>query len=247
MAVHGHSPRKADSFEQAGRSIYPNRSKSTIAPLNAPAFARPPNYDPFTEPVHAAFRGWRNASATSLSESSNSVDIFMLDASSNSNSRGSSRHVTNNIATRRGEHVSEKMQTDVTADDLCELLQPSAPTNTPKTLVQNTPTSTKNETDNFNPGGSMQTFGDVEQQTLANGDYEKENCGPTSPTAQEAFIQTPILHSTVQEEIARKNLQPFATTNSSGSKRQRIVTPASTRVDDDEPATRKTLGDLDNI
>jgi hypothetical protein len=72
---HGHSPRHAGTMTTAPKI------GSVLPPV--PLFPLQANNDPFTEPVHAAFRGWRQASSDvsmqDFSESStrtNSTYIF---------------------------------------------------------------------------------------------------------------------------------------------------------------------------
>lgn len=56
---HGHSPRHAGTMNSPP---VPSTIGSMLPP-EVPLFPRQTTYDPFTEPVHAAFRGWRQASS----------------------------------------------------------------------------------------------------------------------------------------------------------------------------------------
>ncbi|PMD25145.1 hypothetical protein NA56DRAFT_565658 [Hyaloscypha hepaticicola] len=103
---HGHSPRRA----------------GTMLPPPIPTlFPRPLSNDPFTEPVHAAFRGWRQASS----------DVSMQDysdPSTRTNSTSLGRNVSEPIVQPR-DRTLESMPG---YNALCEALMPSAPDNKPQ-------------------------------------------------------------------------------------------------------------------
>jgi hypothetical protein len=65
---HGHSPRHPNTISKAA---FPAPKIGSMLPPAIPTFPRQLSYDPFTEPVHAAFRDWRQPSS----------DVSMLDYS----------------------------------------------------------------------------------------------------------------------------------------------------------------------
>lgn len=55
---HGHSPRHPSTLP----GTFSTSKVGSMLPPTVPVLPRQHNYDPFTEPVHAAFRGWRQTS-----------------------------------------------------------------------------------------------------------------------------------------------------------------------------------------
>lgn len=61
---------------------------------------------------------------------------------------------------------------------------------------------------------------------------------PSAPTGSQVGTSRPA--SATHENPTRRISQPFATTNNSGTKRQRVVTPAAAKVIDDEDEPRSS-------
>ncbi|KAE9381698.1 hypothetical protein N431DRAFT_539284 [Stipitochalara longipes BDJ] len=116
---HGHSPHRPDTLAPT----FPASKIGSMLPPAVPLFPRQHTFDPFTEPVHAAFRGWRQAS----------TDLSMPDCSDPS-TRSNSRNVSDPMQISQTlDHQFESMPA---YDELCEALMPSAPANTPQNEPQ---------------------------------------------------------------------------------------------------------------
>jgi hypothetical protein len=120
---HGHSPRHASTLT---RATFPAPKIGSMLPPAVPTFPRQPNYDPFTDPVHAAFRGWRQPSS----------DVSMPDYSDPSTRANTSRNVSDPMQISQTIDCRfESMPNPGAYDALCEALMPSAPVNTPQNEV----------------------------------------------------------------------------------------------------------------
>jgi hypothetical protein len=117
---HAHSPRNAGPPSRPPMQV--PKMGIMAAPTILPRASHVSN-DPFTEPVHAAYKMWRQVSS----------DVSMPDYT-NSNSRApNSRQVTDPmVATARPERQFESMQAAGAFETICEALQPKVPTNTPQ-------------------------------------------------------------------------------------------------------------------
>jgi hypothetical protein len=117
---HGHSPRHTTSL---ARATAPVPKIGSMLPPAVPSFPRQPTFDPFTESVHAAFRGWRQPSS----------DVSMPDYSDPSTQANTSRNVSDPMQISQTlDRRFESIHQSGAYDALCEALMPSAPVNTPQ-------------------------------------------------------------------------------------------------------------------
>lgn len=122
IEAHSHSPRRASV---APRRPFPAPVIGSMAPPAAPIPPRQSTFDPFTEPVHAAFSGWRQTSG----------DVSMPDYSISNTRVASSRQFSDPM-----QMSSERSFQSLPAPDHYDVLLdafnprgPSVPTNTPQT------------------------------------------------------------------------------------------------------------------
>lgn len=113
---HGHSPRRASTLT---RPAFQAPKIGSMLPPAVPIFPRQTNYDPFTEPVHAAFRGWRQSS----------TDTSMPDYSDPSSRANSTRNISDPM------QISQMLTHSKSYDALIDAFNPSAPVNTPQNEV----------------------------------------------------------------------------------------------------------------
>ena len=152
---HSHSPRRRSTSIPSLGSMLP--------PSMPAAFLRQPTLDPFTEPVHAALKPWRQASS----------DLPMPDVSKSNTRTNSSRQVTDPMLVcerpdinpgERSERKLESMESVGALASIWAALEPSAPVNTPQT-AQNTssrPSSRRLSTEfeaQISPGKFLKTLG----------------------------------------------------------------------------------------
>ncbi|KAH8676660.1 hypothetical protein BGZ60DRAFT_371700 [Tricladium varicosporioides] len=252
--AHTHSPRRGNPVKQA-----PNTTSGfgQLFPSNGPIFPRQPTFDPFTDPTNIAFNGWRQTSG----------DVSMPDYSSNSRSN-SSRQVTDPMSISAIENQDrrfEDMSMVGAYDSLCESLMPPAPVNTAVgTPQQPLPTVPSGDpeavlkavaaNDALTKGISVGAAGSrkasvnaepasrfhgtetvvLEVTAIGNVKSRKENMqgSPRGPDS-----------GTVSEGTARRVAQALTSSTNNSNKRQRIITPASSKVIDveDEPRTSPSL------
>jgi hypothetical protein len=117
---HGHSPRHTTSL---ARATAPAPKIGSMLPPAVQTFPGQLNFDPFTEPVYAAFRGWRQPSS----------DVSMPDYSDPSTRANTSRNVSDPMQISQSlDRQFESIHQSGGYDALCEALMPSAPVNTPQ-------------------------------------------------------------------------------------------------------------------
>ncbi|PMD51800.1 uncharacterized protein K444DRAFT_647793 [Hyaloscypha bicolor E] len=221
---HGHSPRHVGTMTTTRATLPAPPKIGSMLPPAVPAFPRQPSYDPFTESVHVAFRGWRQASS----------DTSMPDFSDPS-TRSNSRNVSDPM--QISQTLDRRFEPNPVFDELCEVMMPSAPVNT----LQNEAVAPKCITVKSEP------------------ESKHEN-------VQEPLVQSELV---INDNAVRIVSNPFSSTTNSGTKRQRIITPAAAKVidDADEPRTspsfrktslgttkqesdendRKILGPIENV
>ncbi|TAQ89564.1 hypothetical protein B7494_g2131 [Chlorociboria aeruginascens] len=251
IEVHSHSPRRTVA-KNATRTSLPGPSIGQMPPPNVTAFPQQPPFDPFTEPVNAAFSGWRHVSG----------DVSMPDYSSSHTRANSSRQVSDPMITDKNDRRFESMQMAGAFESICEALLPSAPVNTPQnagevsttaitdrkashkvlevsSTMTEPPTTSTGIDEPANPSIIEATLAEIASNSLLLGTSiastvksRKENFHEP----QHGFENTVVGH----EMVARK--VPLTTTNISGTKRPRVVTPAASKAIDveDEPSTRKS-------
>jgi len=121
---HSHSPRR--------RSTSISSFGSMLPPSMPGAFPRQPTLDPFTEPVHAALKPWRQASS----------NLPMPDVSKSNTQTNSSRQITDPMLLcerpelkpdERSERKLESMESVGALASIWAALEPPAPANTPQT------------------------------------------------------------------------------------------------------------------
>lgn len=264
VEVHSHSPRQ----NQASRATFPPPgaplppSFGSMQPPNPPLFQRQPQFDPFTESLPSSFMHWRQRS---------SADVSMPDYATTrgSSSRQVSDPMQGTEATNPG---FESEHPPGIYESLIEALGPKAPSNTPKTGAATpvTAPTTANATASRKssaPGSSSEhSVSDSLERNLrsalgnalmaAKSGSDMEDQVPTQTlkpivnnsvrSRKENMVDTPLGQepgAPASENSLRVVSQTFVTTNSAGTKRSRVVTPAAAKVidDEDEPRTSPSL------
>lgn len=113
---HGHSPRQESTSTRAPRSRAKQPHPGAMLPPALPTFPSQQNFDPFTDPVRTAFRGWRQSS----------TDTSMPDYSDRSSRANSTRNISDPM------QISQMLPHSKSYDALCEAFMPSVPANTPQ-------------------------------------------------------------------------------------------------------------------
>ncbi|ESZ99513.1 hypothetical protein SBOR_0078 [Sclerotinia borealis F-4128] len=253
--AHAHSPRKPSivSFQSSQTNSMP--------PPPAP-FSRPPNFDPFTsEPPRPAFADWRRQEST--------TDTSMPDLSTNpSVQAGSIRNVSDPMIIEKACRNND-MQSSGAFESLCEALMPPAPDNTPQNGSEGTIMNTVAPQQPYMqrgpirpgpvdrvptprvPGASDTSEGLIAQieearfhhsrrlssSSMSYAKSNKEN-NNRSPAAQSEIIGYGNQPLASGDTTRRSSL--FTSTNVMGTKRQRNVTPASSKAIDDEDEPRSS-------
>ncbi|KAE8452158.1 hypothetical protein EG329_001625 [Mollisiaceae sp. DMI_Dod_QoI] len=287
IEVHSHSPRQNPvvraPFPPLGVQFQPPGFGS-MQPPNPPLFQRQPPFDPFTD--NPAFTHWRQRS---------SADVSMPDYATTRGS--SSRQVSDPMqGTESTNLIFESEQMPGVYDALIDALMPKAPSNTPQTGAATpvTAPTTANATVS-RKSSATRAIEPVTSESLENGLRSAlGNSLPAAKSVTETEQQTPTMtlkptrissiksrkenmqdsppgsepNAADNESGLRLASQTFVTTNSAGTKRSRVVTPAAAKVidDEDEPRTspslrnvsrstkqdgreseRKILGEIDNV
>ncbi|KUJ22447.1 uncharacterized protein LY89DRAFT_762652 [Mollisia scopiformis] len=267
VEAHSHSPRQNTAtrapFPPPGVP-FPPPGFGSMQPPNPPLFQRQPAFDPFTdrsESMPPSFTHWRQRS---------SADVSMPDYATTRGS--SSRQVSDPMqGTEATNPVFETEQNPGIYESLIEAMGPKAPSNTPKTgagtpvtapTTANAAVSRKSSTS----GAGDRVDSDSIERNLraalgtalmaAKSAPDSEGQTPTltlKPIAisgikgrKENMQDSPLgpePNATANENGVRVVSQTFVTTNSAGTKRSRVVTPASAKVidDEDEPRTSPSL------
>ena len=258
LELHGHSPRRNSGVARAKQ---PGRSQTGMPPPSNPFPRTATTFDPFTDQIHSAFTGWRQASGN---------DVSMPDYSSSSGHTraNSTRQVTDPMSIT-GETLLQDSQFDV----LVEAMGTRPPANTPQN-GENVRTempipfpavaarkTTPRGRDTPRPSGDFtivpsaatlvqeqnpdaDSFAAAINQAVTTAGAvksRKENIN-RSPVSTRASSST----AAVEDEATRNVSATFTAINSgTNNKRQRVVTPAAAKAIDDEdeprssPSTRK--------
>jgi hypothetical protein len=272
--AHSHSPRHVDIRPKPAAS---SSNIGSMFPPPQPRLQKQAAFDPFTETLNPSFNGWRQSS---------SADVSMPDYSS-SNSRGASRNITDPmILTEKQDRRFGSLQMPGAYDSLCEALMPSAPDNTPQNEAE-THAVAHNPivTGVAQPSMKMEANPIVGKLATITWRYGRLTIAvKTKSTGVEALIASTIksrkehvqlwpltenVNTAENEGVSRKSSLQIAIEFNGGNKRQRVITPAASKVIDDEdeprssPALRKfsersnkqdpkegersVLGDIENI
>ncbi|TVY37946.1 hypothetical protein LSUB1_G003161 [Lachnellula subtilissima] len=234
--AHSHSPRHTNNTREATGA-----TNSTIGSMFPPPpnFPRQTTFDPFTETVHSAFTGWRQPSS----------DVSMGDYSSSNTRASASRNVSDPmILTEKQDRRFESLQMAGAYESICEALSapmPAAPVNTPQNGADTRLSELPNaHTFRAKTAGARQPPVKLEidpslRPTPARIDASVIN----SVKSRQNNVQPPPLESTVNPSevvLTRKASLQIATENHSGIKRQRVITPAASKVIDDEDEPRSS-------
>ncbi|KAI9642218.1 hypothetical protein NHQ30_009020 [Ciborinia camelliae] len=255
--AHAHSPRKPQTV-----GFLSSHTNSMPPPPPPQPFSRPPNFDPFTsEPPRSTFTSWRRQEI--------STDTSMPDLSSNSSLQaGSVRNVSDPMIIEKASRNND-MQSSGAFESLCEALMPPAPDNTPQNgsevtlantialrqpsmqrvlsrhgLVDRVPTPRA-------PGASDTPEGLLAQIDSARFLHSRTLSSSSSSCAKSNKENDNRNLATQSELMGSGNQQPasdgstrrsslFTSTNVMGTKRQRNVTPASSKAIDDEDEPRSS-------
>lgn len=254
--AHAHSPRKPPAVD------FLSSQTNSMPPPPAP-FSRPPNFDPFTsEPTRPPFTGWRRQKT--------STDTSMPDVSSNSSDQaGSTRNVSDPMIIEKTSRNID-MQSSGAYESLCEALLPPAPGNTPQNGSEITMVNTiALRQPSMQRGSSKPSLADrvptprafgppdtpegltsqieearfrhsrqLSSSSLSGDKSNKENDG-RSPAAQSETIGSNN-QRVASGGSTRRSSHLFTSTNVMGTKRQRNVTPASSKAIDDEDEPRSS-------
>ncbi len=249
IEAHSHSPRSRASLAR------PTLPPPTLGPMiasNMPMFLRTGDPDPFTEPVNY----WRKTS---------SADISMPDYSTSISRASHSRRVTDPMITDRTDRQYQTMQSVGAYESICEALLPSAPDNTPQNNAPDVPDSIPlfkeiavTVEENYLPNRSSSGDNSGKLFRLStDGQLKREesqlNSMPVLSSGRigirgrkENMLESPCEgEPSGNTEVTRTIAQSFASAEraiSSGSKRQRVVTPAAFKVidEEDEPKSSPT-------
>ncbi|EPE27714.1 hypothetical protein GLAREA_04505 [Glarea lozoyensis ATCC 20868] len=255
MEDHTHSPRRAVQMNQPNANV----NIGSLFNQNQQAFPRQPTFDPFTEPVHNAFSSWRNGSST---------DLSMPDYSKSNTRTNSSRQVTDPVVSDKLVGNHQNMHAAGAYESICEALVPRAPDNTPangereasetskaiavamtalsdSTSAAAIKSSVKRAAEiNFvkpEPAETSNTRSAARYPSTTESVQSRKENMPDSPHSMELRLPS-------NEGLANKIPPSFQPPNHGANKRQRIVTPAASKVIDDEdeprssPSVRKVSG-----
>ncbi|KAM3065999.1 hypothetical protein ACMFMF_010621 [Clarireedia jacksonii] len=258
LEAHSHSPRKSSTVGFLG-------TKAASMPPPPPPFAKPPTFDPFTtEPVGPAFSQWRRQASstdesmpdlslrgsTQVGSFRNVSDPMIVERTGRQNivSEGGFEALCealipsapSNTPQNGAELVANKTIANMTAAreppinrEIIRSLADRVPTPGPAASPQefaaliHENATTESNTSHSRRVSSESTSGIPSKP-------EKENDGP-SPVSQES-------ESAGKQQMPnmRRSSHPFTATNITGTKRQRNVTPASSKVIDDEDEPRSS-------
>ncbi|KAI9053364.1 hypothetical protein LZ554_002323 [Drepanopeziza brunnea f. sp. 'monogermtubi'] len=253
VEAHSHSPRHGQPLNF--KSAFSATTMGSMPP--PPLLPRQSTFDPFVEAGNPAFTGWRQSSKS---------DTSMPDYTSSNTRTASSRQVSDPMQYEKTNGRYESIQMPGAFESLCEALLPSAPVNTPdmgtrqpsstvvpKTAGPNIKSRKENILDSpfplvvadLNPVGnenatrkvSLPFVTDSPIQSIVEPIRKPSYQFPSKVNTVSTSPATTASNSASLENPMRRVSQPFATTNS-GTKRQRVVTPAASKVidDEDEPA-----------
>lgn len=252
--AHAHSPRKSQNIG------FLSSQSNSMPPPPAP-FSKPPNFDPFTsDPTRPAFAGWRRQGV--------STDTSMPDLSIDSSVQtGSIRNVSDPMIIEKASRNND-MQSTGAYESLCEALLPPVPVNTPQNGSELTSANTMSLRQSSLQRGTSRVGPvdrvpipraivaldapeglvsqieearlrdtrrlDSSSQSCAN--KENENLSPAALSE----ITGPNNQRTASDGSTRRTSNLFTSTNAIGTKRQRNVTPASSKAIDDEDEPRSS-------
>ncbi|TVY81836.1 hypothetical protein LSUE1_G003008 [Lachnellula suecica] len=228
--AHSHSPRHgAYRKKPAG----PNTNiGSMFPPPPLTSFPKPPTFDPFTESVNSAFTGWRQASN----------DVAMPDYSTSNTRSSGSRNISDPmIISENKDRRLESMQMPGAYESLCEGLItsiPAAPVNTPQNETSDPSTVSA-------ASGARQASVTLEMVVATIANPTPAGTQPSIPSnvkgkkenAQASPFEVPR-NPMDTSGFARKISQQTGVENS--NKRQRVITPAASKVIDDEDEPRSS-------
>ncbi|TVY40980.1 hypothetical protein LOCC1_G003560 [Lachnellula occidentalis] len=239
--AHSHSPRHTNTAREATTA-----TNSTIGSMfpPPPSFPRQAAFDPFTEPVHSAFTGWRQPSS----------DVSMGDYSSSNTRASASRNVSDPmILAEKQDRRFESMQMAGAFESICEALSappmPAAPVNTPQNGADTPlPELANAHTFRAKAAGARQPSVKLETDpSLRPTSARMEASIINSVKSRQNNVHASPLESTVNPSevggLIRKVSLQIATENHSGTKRQRVITPAASKVIDyeDEPRSSPSI------
>ncbi|TVY90248.1 hypothetical protein LAWI1_G002499 [Lachnellula willkommii] len=237
--AHSHSPRHTNNLREATAA-----SNSTIGSMFPPPpnFPRQAAFDPFTEPVHSAFTGWRQPSS----------DVSMGDYSSSNTRNSASRNVSDPmILAEKQDRRFESMQMAGAYESICEALSappmPAPPVNTPQNgadtpLPEQLPnantlrakaTGTRHPSVKLEIDPSLRPTSARIEASIINSVKSRQN------NVQGSALEPPV-NSAEIDGLTRKVSLQIAMENHSGIKRQRVITPAASKVIDDEDEPRSS-------
>ncbi|KFY15542.1 hypothetical protein V492_01924 [Pseudogymnoascus sp. VKM F-4246] len=262
IEAHSHSPRRRSV--SLARPQRPPPAMGMMLPPGLPAFPRPANFDPFTEPRATQ---WRQPS---------SADVSMPDYSSSVSLASHSRRFTDPISSNKAEPQRFQSLESIGAfEGLCEALKPSNVAKKSALGDSDDVKPTQNKTSKVPDDYQSGKLDTVSFDIFAEAKVVKTIAGQTTPaTAPEPAISggvksrkenaqdTPLPRETPSEgyNFILGASQPSSAISAAGHKRQRVVTPASVKAIDqeDEPknsimrkisqgsAGRRALGELPN-
>ncbi|APA09213.1 hypothetical protein SS1G_14270 [Sclerotinia sclerotiorum 1980 UF-70] len=252
--AHAHSPRKPPAVEFMS-------SQTNSMPPPPPSFSKSPNFDPFTSESTRPFPGWRRQGT--------STDTSMPDLPSNSSEQaGSTRNVSDPMVIEKAFRNND-MQSTGAYESLCEALLPPVPDNTPQnesevTLVSSialrqpsmqrgpsrpcidrvptpralgAPDTPEGLVSQIEEGRFLYSRR-LSSSSLSCAKGNKENSS-RSPGGQAEIIGSNNQRNT-SGSSTRRSSHLFTSTNVMGTKRQRNVTPASSKAIDDEDEPRSS-------
>jgi hypothetical protein len=243
LEVHGHSPRHlAPSFKP------PFPPAISFMPQTHPSiFPRQVNSDPFVDTRGAAFSGWRQVSS----------DVSMPDYASSSSNHTASRNVSDPMQiSEKGERGFQSLQMAGAYDQLCEALIPSAPANTPRNAATPViPPVTHISSVRSEPGmrkspillpslaklslvikGKPDESGKTALLKQAVSDSIQSEEIISGPQAETEL--TSLVNENINPIVSQSITAPASNHSTTGTKRPRVVTPASVKVIDDEDEPR---------
>ncbi|OBT73905.1 hypothetical protein VF21_08286 [Pseudogymnoascus sp. 05NY08] len=246
IEAHSHSPRRRSI--SLARPQRPPPAIGMMLPPGLPAFPRPVNFDPFTEPRATQ---WRQPS---------SADVSMPDYSSSVSLASHSRQFTDPISSNKPETQRFQSLESIGAfEGLCEALKPS---NIAKKSVLGDSDDVKLAQNKASKvPDDYQSIRTIAGQTTPATAPESGIFGSVKSRKENAQ-DSPLPRETVSEgnTFTLGASQPSSAISAAGHKRQRVVTPASVKAIDqeDEPknsimrkisqgsAGRRALGELPN-
>ena len=249
--THHHSPRRIQNASRHGSNLALSGG-NPMPPPTIPAYIRQANHDPFVDSTSQAFNLWRQPSS----------DVSMPDYSK-SNSRASSMRNITDTATMpdiSGRQFASLQELGA-YESVCEALSPAVPAapsqrkgdgvSTPVMTVRKPSANTRpvgaDIIQNIHPFQASTTF--LEPVNAGQQDLpEKAERNRNSPSTMDAtniksrkenvpktlFEENPQ----AQDKGLRKVAQPFSASNITGTKRQRVITPAASKVIDHEDQPR---------